>query len=78
MEESKKKLLIATNVISNLKQDQGKVDRQVLDSSHEKIESHSKAIRDLLQRFATETSICEDQTTKIDEQGCNIRNGNHE
>ncbi|PWA98312.1 KIP1-like protein [Artemisia annua] len=65
LKNSKKKLLISENGISHLKQDQGQVDQQVLDSLYEKIESHSKAINELLQRIATETAIREDQTTKV-------------
>ncbi|GKD99336.1 hypothetical protein Tco_1387320 [Tanacetum coccineum] len=60
---SKKKLSISENVISHLKK--GQMDQQVLDSLYEKIESHSKTINELLQRIATETSIHEDQTTKV-------------
>ncbi|PWA57193.1 KIP1-like protein [Artemisia annua] len=65
LKDSKKKLVISENVISQLKQNQGQVDQQLLDSLYEKIESHSKTINELLQRIATETSIHEDQTTKV-------------
>ncbi|PWA98314.1 hypothetical protein CTI12_AA021270 [Artemisia annua] len=69
LKDYKKKLVISENVISQLKQNQGQVDQQVLDSLYEKIESHSKTINELLQRIATETAIREDQTTKVEKIG---------